>query len=353
MQEPYLSIIIPAYNAEKTIGRLVDSIFLSKRAPAFEMVVVDDVSTDKTSQTLKSPKLLRSLRIVRHRTNRGPAAARNTGAQKARGAVLLFLDSDVVVFPDTLYQVAKAFNNDPDLFALTGVWDKEQQTSAFFPRFKALRDWSYWTNERDQRGYYYLFSTRVAAIRRDLFLRLGGFDESYKKASVEDIEFTYRVARRYAVVFEPKVRVKHEFETFWAVARKYFIRSHDWSALYATRGKFDPVAATRSEAVTAVSAVGFLGSLVLLIFMRGIRGVIGVKGELIELLFLLLLFCFLLLHLYGVRKFLWFVYREEGLLFAIKSFFMGLILYIIIVLGSAAFTREKFSSKFNSCILNF
>src|SRR5262249_6966278 len=92
------------------------------------------------------------LRILRLEHNKGPAVARNRGAKAARGKFLLFLDSDVQVFPDTLKNLAKIYQNDPDIVAVTGVWVKEQKTRDFFPNFKALRDWSYWINERDVGG---------------------------------------------------------------------------------------------------------------------------------------------------------------------------------------------------------
>src|SRR3989344_1636048 len=250
-----ISIVIPAYNSQASVGRLLRSIFNSRNVDfrGFEVIVVDDKSTDKTVKEAKKFKV----RIISLNKNSGPAKARNIGVKYSKGKIVLFLDDDVVLFRNTLFEVVNSFKNDPDLFALTGVWTKEQRSRKFFPKFKALRDWSYWINERDPRNYYYLFSTRVAAIDRKLFLRLGGFDTTYKAALIEDIELTYRIARRYAVVFNPKVIVRHEFEDFTPIARKYFWRSYYWSILYQDRKKFDPVATTSKEAVTTLSA-GFL-----------------------------------------------------------------------------------------------
>ena len=154
--------------------------------------------------------------------NYGPAIARNRGVEAARGEFVVFLDGDVEVFPDTLSEIARVYQDDPDVVALTGVWVKEQKSKDFFPNFKALRDWSYWINERDKSGYYFLFSTRIASIKRSVFLRLGGFDETYPAPLVEDIELTYRIARRYAIIFAPKVRVRHEFESFYPIAKNIF-----------------------------------------------------------------------------------------------------------------------------------
>ncbi|KKR32644.1 MAG: Glycosyl transferase [Candidatus Gottesmanbacteria bacterium GW2011_GWC2_39_8] len=323
----YLSIIIPAYNAALTIEDLLGSIRKSRKVDLreVEVVVVDDRSIDNMEEVFyNSYKRYKNYKYYKLTKNSGPARARNEGVRQAKGEVVLFLDSDVKLFPHTLRELISSFKKDPDLFATTGVWDKKQKSKHFFPKFKALRDWSYWIHDRDQRGYYFLFSTRIAAIRKDLFVRLGGFNTSYKAALVEDIELTYRIARRYAVIFNPKLKVSHEFEDFLPIARKYFWRSFYWSRLYATRRKFDPVATTSQEAITTVSAVAVVGmgiiSLSQISLIRQI-GLIGIVG-------------FFALHLFGVRKFLYYCLKEEGLGFAAKSLLVGFVLYLVIFAGA-------------------
>jgi len=361
--KPYFSIIIPYHNSQDTIGPLLDSISDSKHAPPLEVIVVDDGSDDEflvpgSWLPTKKKKKLRTtnyeLRTIRLKANRGPAIARNRGAEVAKGSFLVFLDSDVRLFPDALANLYRIYREDPDITAVTGVWVKHQKTHKFFPNFKALRDWSYWIHERDMNGYYYLFSTRIASIKRAVFVRLKGFDESYAAPLVEDIEFTYRVARRYAIIFAPNVRVHHEFEDFWPIAKKYFWRSYYWTKLYQRRKKFDPVATTLQEAATALSGVGvvaiFIGGIIwvasslifgfhypmiheLITFSIGIapNGHI-VTVPIISINTLLILTIFV--HLYLIRKFLLFTYREKGLWFAIQSFFTGLILYCFIGAGA-------------------
>lgn len=329
--KPYLSIIIPYYNNLEGLERLLVSIRKSKKAPPHEIIIVDDGSTIRPQKS-----------SIRLQKNQGPAIARNRGAKAAKGEFVVFLDGDVEVFPDTLYQIAKVFKDDPDVVALTGVWVKEQKSNAFFPNFKALRDWSYWINERDKSGYYYLFSTRIASIKKAVFERLGGFDETYPAPLVEDIELTYRIARRYAIIFAPLVRVRHEFETFWPIAKKYFLRAYYWTKLYQRRKKFDPVATTLQEAVTTLSGVGvvFLGILSLMALGIQLRGFmnydLGFMNTILPVLFIIhtSYIIILLLHLLLIRKFLAFVYREKGIVFAVKSFFVGLILYCFIFAGA-------------------
>ena len=143
--KPFFSLVIPYHNDEDSIGRLVQSIFASKRAPLYEIIIVDDGSKSQLKlETLKLKLSLRKIKvtIIRLKINKGPAAARNRGVREAKGKFVVFFDSDVVLFSDALANLAKIYLEDPDIAAVTGVWVKEQRTKAFFPNFKALRDWS-------------------------------------------------------------------------------------------------------------------------------------------------------------------------------------------------------------------
>lgn len=350
----FFSIIIPYHNSEATIGRLITSIAKSKKAPSYEVIVVDDGSKKESGFRVegmgysgKKKQKKFSLRVVTLGHNKGPAVARNRGVDAARGKFVVFLDSDVEVFPDTLAHLGKIYTDDPDVVAVTGVWVKEQRSHDFFPNFKALRDWSYWINERDKSGYYYLFSTRIASIKKSVFQRLGGFDEKYPAPLVEDIELTYRIARRYAIIFAPHVRVRHEFEQFWPIAKKYFLRAYYWTRLYQSRKKFDPVATTAQEALTTVSGVlAVIFGMISLLLLPTLPAVQSAECrvqsvlQLISCYYPLYTFHFTLLtlaiHLFLIRKFLLFMYREKGLVFALRGFFTGLILYCFIFAGALA-----------------
>jgi glycosyltransferase involved in cell wall biosynthesis len=324
--KPFLSVVIPAYNASGTLGKLLESLAKST-FKNFEILIGDDASHE---QYLVG----KNITIVRLTHNKGPAAARNAAAKRASGNILVFLDADVVVYPDTMAKIAGKFKEDNDLTAITGVWDKHQRTKSFFPQFKALRDWSYWTNERDRDGYYYLFSTRIAAIRRDVFTRLGGFNEAFRQ--MEDVELTYRIAKRYAIIFAPDVRVHHEFEEFWPVARKYFWRSFYWTKLYRARRKFDPVATTISETLTAITGVGGIGVIGIGIFLYFMVPFAWVRSITLATAAILLLF-----HIFFLRKFLLFCWREKGIVFTLKALGTGLVLYIVILTGSLYYQIKK------------
>ncbi len=332
----FLSIIIPVYNSQNSITPLLNSLISARKVnfKEIELILVDDASQDNSLKLIEKWLTLKGdtfkgVKTLSLKKNSGPAKARNIGVKYAKGKVVLFLDSDVEVYSNTLFEIIRSFKNDPDLHALTGVWDKKQKGHKLFQKFKALRDWSYWINERDPRNYYYLFSTRIAAIDRQLFLRLGGFDTTYKAALVEDIELTYRIAKRYAVVFDPKAIVRHEFEDFGPIFRKYFWRSYYWSRIYRERKKFDPVATTGKEAVTTISAGGLVAVSALMLFSSLSH------LNYLQYVFQTTFYLLLIIHLWGVRKFLWFVFQEEGIIFAFYSFLTGIALYLAILSGAA------------------
>src|SRR3972149_8781762 len=117
---PYLSLVIPYYNSAETIGRLLTSIAKSAQAPTFEVLVVDDGSRlpmrkDYMPDVCRQRRL--AVRFVRLVRNVGPAVARNRGVARARGKFIVFLDGDVELFSDTLHNLAKGFQDDPDVGA--------------------------------------------------------------------------------------------------------------------------------------------------------------------------------------------------------------------------------------------
>jgi teichuronic acid biosynthesis glycosyltransferase TuaG len=93
------SVIIPAYNAEKTIARAIDSV-LAQSYPAFEIIVVDDASKDTTPAILESYGT--RIRSIQKINNTGSSVARNTGMEKATGNYIAFLDADDIWHKDKL-----------------------------------------------------------------------------------------------------------------------------------------------------------------------------------------------------------------------------------------------------------
>jgi len=128
-----LSVIIPAYDAQATLTECLKSIRESDLKD-YELIVIDDGSQDKTLNIAKSF----ADHVIVHRDNIGRSEARNSGIRQSTGEILLFIDSDIVVLPDTLSKVATFFNQHPEFDALSGRLSREHPHKNFFSQYKNL-----------------------------------------------------------------------------------------------------------------------------------------------------------------------------------------------------------------------
>lgn len=163
-----LSVVIPTYNRRELLAKTLDSLARVRVAPGeMEVIVVDDGSQDGTAEALARRKDPFPLRVLRHESSQGPAAARNRGAAAARGEILGFLDSDVTVDPGW-WQAAKPHFTDPGVGALEGA-------TLLPPGAGRPTPFSHFVH--NQRGRS--FQTCNFFFRRAVFLAAGGFDERF------------------------------------------------------------------------------------------------------------------------------------------------------------------------------
>jgi glycosyltransferase involved in cell wall biosynthesis len=180
-----ISVIIPTYNGGTTLRQCLEAVFRSDY-PDYEVIVVDDCSTDATSEILAQFPC----RAICHDVNRGAAAAKNTGAAAAEGDIIFFIDSDIVIRPDALSLIAEDLR-DSSVDAVVGLLDKEMPYPEFGSQFKNL--WMHYTYTRLPE-FVGVFYTSAAAARKAVFDSLGGFDTHYTGASItEDIELGMRL----------------------------------------------------------------------------------------------------------------------------------------------------------------
>lgn len=215
---PEFSIIIPAYNAAGTISACVRAL-KTQTIPSdrYEIIVVDDGSTDNTAQRAE----MAGARVIRQE-NAGAAAARNVGAQVARGNLLLFTDADCIPAPDWVARMVAPFA-DPSVAGAKGVYKTEQ--SGFTPRF-VQQEYQDKYDGMAQLQQIDFVDTYSAAYRRDIFLAMDGFDTTFPGASVEDQEFSFRLAAAgYRLVFVPNAVVLHRHDPVLMdyLRRKFFI----------------------------------------------------------------------------------------------------------------------------------
>jgi GT2 family glycosyltransferase len=198
---PVVSVVMPVYNAKATLDECLARVYRS-RFEAFEVVVVDDGSTDGSRQIMERYPV----RVVSTSGRVGPAVARNQGAAVARGEYLFFIDSDVMLRPDTLQLLVDGFARE-GVDGFCGVQAAEMRHDDVVSQYKNL--WMRWTYLR-KRGDVPLFYTTAAAIRRDAFQRVGGFDAGYATPNVEDTAFGQKLSRLgVRVRIHPQLEVEH------------------------------------------------------------------------------------------------------------------------------------------------
>lgn len=199
-----ISVIIPVYNSAALLSRCLEAVTASDYQQ-YECIVVDDGSTDNSRATVgRFP--VRVLEL--DGGPRGPAYARNRGAQVAQGEILFFIDADVLIVPDTLSRVAATFARQPRIDAVFGSYDDTPAVDSPVSQFKNL--FHHFVHQRGSADAV-TFWSGCGAVRREVFLAMGGFDEEqYPRPSIEDIELGYRMtAAGHKIVLNKEIQVKH------------------------------------------------------------------------------------------------------------------------------------------------
>lgn len=183
-----LSVIVPVHNGGEELRRCLQGLARSSR-PADEIIVVDDGSTDG-SAGLAADAGARV--IATSHGPRGPAFARNRGVEAARGDVVVFIDADVVVHADTLARMEKVLAENADVRALFGSYDDDPPVRAAASLYKNLLHHHVHQHGQPEASTFW---AGCAAMRKSAFQALGGFDETYRRPSIEDIELGVRLRR--------------------------------------------------------------------------------------------------------------------------------------------------------------
>lgn len=197
-----VSVIIPAYNASKRISFCVESLLTQKTNRKYEVIVVDDGSTDDIEKVLNRYPVVRLLK----QKNSGPGVARNLGAKEAQGEIVLFTDDDCIAEEDWIDRMAEAFD-DREVVGIKGAYlTRQEEPIARFVQIEYEEKYDVLSKHNS----IDFIDTYSAGFRRKIFLETGGYHRRFRTASVEDQEFSFRLARRgYKMLFIPEAKVWH------------------------------------------------------------------------------------------------------------------------------------------------
>jgi glycosyltransferase involved in cell wall biosynthesis len=190
---PDISVIVPAYNEEKYIFDCLSSVFVWKTDRSFEVIVVDNNSEDTTAEIASKF----NVKLVLEKKP-GASAARNTGASLAKSEILYFLDADCRLLPGVLGKILEAFDTHPDVTIVAGppIYDRD----GFLP---------YLITDKLQYFYFYMRIFKVItkvdlfpgggfAIKKDVFEKVGGFDETIDSQEIvlpDDLDLAIRLKK--------------------------------------------------------------------------------------------------------------------------------------------------------------
>jgi glycosyltransferase involved in cell wall biosynthesis len=192
---PMVSVVVTAYNVRPFIAETLRSV-ISQPYSNFEVIVIDDGSTDGTAEILESWSSEPRVRIIRQ-ANKGSSSARNAGARAAKGEFLAFIDGDDLATPQRLQSSIAALREYPDSALSYGRIDLIDETGHTLSRRRSSRYRSGWIAGELRYRNFIPFS--AITVRQCAFEQIGGFDESIR--SSEDWEFLWRLATKFEVRF--------------------------------------------------------------------------------------------------------------------------------------------------------
>ena len=181
---PKFSIIINSYNRLDSLLTTIESV-LKQSYTDFELIIVDDGSTDNTERKLKSHEYRNKFVYVKQK-NMGCPSSRNTGIFKAKGEYISFLDSDIICSPDWLYNVWEVMTQREDIDILGTI----PIPGEFVKQLKLMK--SIGPTVQKRIAEVSQVGGGVSTIRRNVFNKIGILDEAGKFGYLEDTEFCWR-----------------------------------------------------------------------------------------------------------------------------------------------------------------
>jgi glycosyltransferase involved in cell wall biosynthesis len=220
------SIIIPVWSGGTNFAKCLSSAMAAIQK-GDEIIVVADGEGDGSWRIAEQM----GARVVKLPARSGPGRARNIGAEASEANLLFFVDADVIIPPDSIERIRSIFETEKDLAALIGSYDEEPSEANFHSQYKNL--FHHYVHQRG-RAEASTFWGACGAIRRDVFLKAGGFDPSYDRPSIEDIELGYRLnAASQKIRLLPDLQVKHlkRWNAYSLIGTDVFDRATPWTEL--------------------------------------------------------------------------------------------------------------------------
>lgn len=215
------SVVIPTYNRSDSLLRTLNSVVNQTLSPdQYEIIVIDDGSTDDTESNVKCPEI-RYFKIK----HGGSAAARNFGIKRARGEIIFFTDDDCIVPPDWMEKILDGYRRYPDVVGVGGYFKPPENEERFFQKTAYLINFlsDSFGGEKiiDSPFAPAAFAANVS-YKKNILEKVGGFDENI--SALASVELRYRIiAKQKEKILCVPVFVTHNCDlNFWGYIKKIF-----------------------------------------------------------------------------------------------------------------------------------
>jgi GT2 family glycosyltransferase len=254
-----VSVIVPVHQDNESFRSCLKSL-AQAIPPPDEVLVVADGDANSIRQSAGEY----GYRWLQNRLGSGPARSRNLGASHTRGDLLFFIDSDVAVPQDIISRVKRSFSREPQPAAVIGSYDDAPAAGNFLSQYRNLFHHFIHQHSREEASTFW---GACGAIRRDVFIKLGGFSERYARPCIEDIELGIRIKKAgYAIRLSKAFQCKHlkRYGLLSLLKSDIFDRALPWTELIlrnrAMINDLNLRTSSRLSVIFLFLALGFFGA---------------------------------------------------------------------------------------------
>ena len=262
---PSVSVVIAVHNGGTDLDKCLAAVSASSY-PVCECILVDDASTDG----MVDPAAGRhGARVIRLEQQGGPANARNLGVKEAVGDIIFFTDADVLLHPDAIARAVDVLQSDAGIAAVIGSYDDQPGHMSFISQYRNLfHHWVHQTSAEEASTFW----TGCGAIRRKVFLEMGGFSLKYQRPSIEDIELGMRMrhsGHRIKLIRDMYGKHMKYWSLLDVIRTDILMRAIPWMSLILDQGQLtnDLNLGYRSRIATVLA--GLLAVVLLILVLTG------------------------------------------------------------------------------------
>ncbi|MFA6889046.1 MAG: glycosyltransferase family 2 protein [Candidatus Woesearchaeota archaeon] len=308
-KKTFVTIIIPTYNNANYLDECLKRV-IQQDYPNYEILVIDDCSTDDTEKIVKKYPV----RYIKNKENSGASYTRNIGATLSKGKILVYLDSDVNIPSHAVSSIVNNLIKKHDVLMVMGTYSENTKDLNFVSDYKNL-DLGFRFLQLDYKIPY--LSSFFFAISKDVFKNTDGFSTSFKKSSVEDVEFGWKICNGKKLTLQDRnVKIDHRKKyTIWNLLKSNYVRVIN---IYKIRINSGGKYKVGNDIPLAYKVNVFLAPS---IFFSAFLSLVHQEFALLTVLGLLL---FSIIN----YKFLNYIFKKRGLVFELKCVFLMITEYI-------------------------